>query len=104
MLDAADKRKLPTAVCSVYNPRYPDLLRRRVSAVALSVVNDVITRQAFSRRFTLIDLRVILADDADFSNPIEPSAQGGMKLARAIHHFASAQPPSRHIADPYRRI
>ena len=92
MLNAADRRKLPTAVCSVYDPRFPDLLRRRVSALALSVINDVITREAFSRQFTLIDLRVMFADDADFANPIEPSVQGGMKLARAIHRFAFAQP------------
>jgi hypothetical protein len=92
MLDVADRRKLPTAVCSIYDPRFPDPLRRRLSAVALSEINDVITREAFSRRLTLIDLRVMFADDMDFANPIEPSVQGGMKLARAIHRFASAQP------------
>jgi GDSL-like Lipase/Acylhydrolase family len=92
LLDAVQRRKLPTAVCSVYEPRFPDPLRRRVSAVALSVINDVITREAFSRGFTLLDLRVMFADDQDFANPIEPSVQGGMKLARAIHRFASAQP------------
>jgi hypothetical protein len=92
MLDAAEKRKLPTAVCTVYDPRFPEPLRRRVSTLALSVINDVITREAFSRRFTLIDLRVMFYEDQDFANPIEPSIQGGMKLARAIHRFASAQP------------
>jgi hypothetical protein len=92
MLKAADSRKLPTAVCSVYDPRFPDPLRRRVSALALSVINDVITREAFRYQFTLIDLRVMFANDADFANPIEPSVQGGMKLARAIHHFVSDRP------------
>jgi hypothetical protein len=91
MLDAVQRRKLPTAICSVYDPRFPDPLRRRVSALALSVINDVITRETFSRQFTLIDLRVMFADDKDFANPIEPSVQGGMKLAWAIHHFVSAQ-------------
>jgi hypothetical protein len=60
--------------------------------VSGNVINDVITREALSRGFTLIDLRVMFADDNDFANPIEPSVQGGMKLARAIHRFASAQP------------
>jgi hypothetical protein len=63
-----------------------------VGALALSVINDVITRAAFSRQFTLIDLRVMFADDTDSANPIEPSVQGGMKLARAIHRFVFAQP------------
>jgi hypothetical protein len=92
MLDAAEIQKLPTAVCSVYDPRFPEPLRRRESALALSVINGVITREAFSRHFTLIDLRVMFDDDKDFANPIEPSAQGGMKLARAIYHFAFARP------------
>jgi hypothetical protein len=92
VLDAISTRKLTTALCSVYDPRFPDPLRRRVSALALSVINDVITREAFSRQFTLIDLRLIFADEGDFANPIEPSVQGGMKLARAIHRFASGHP------------
>jgi GDSL-like Lipase/Acylhydrolase family len=92
MLNAAGSHKLPTAVCSIYDPCFPDPLRRRVSALALSVINDVITREAFRRQLTLIDLRVMFANDADFANPIEPSVQGGMKLARAIHHFVSDRP------------
>jgi hypothetical protein len=92
MLGAAQGCKLPTAVCSVYEPRFPDTFDRRVSALALSVINDVITREAFSRQLTLIDLRVMFTNDSDFANPIEPSVQGGMKLAHGIYHFASAQP------------
>ncbi len=52
-------------------------------------INDVVTREAFSRNLSLIDLRVMFDADEDFANPIEPSVQGGMKLARAIHRFAS---------------
>ena len=92
MLEVAQGCKLPTAVCSVYEPRFPDTFDRRVSALALSVINDVITREAFSRQFTLIDLHVMFTNDSDFANPIEPSVQGGMKLALGIYHFASAQP------------
>jgi hypothetical protein len=96
MLNAAGWRKLPTALSSVYDPRVPDPLRRRVSALALSVINDVITREAFRRQLTLIDLRLMFANDADFANPIEPPAKGGMKLARAIHHFVSDRPQSSY--------
>jgi hypothetical protein len=92
MLDAVEQRNLPTAVCSVYDPRFPEPLRRRISAVALSVINDVITREVFSRRFALLDLRVMFNDADDFANPIEPSEKGGMKLARGIWGFASALP------------
>jgi hypothetical protein len=89
MLDAALKRNLPAVMCTVYDPRFPERDRRRLGALALSVINDVITRAAFSRGTDLIDLRLLFDDDADFANAIEPSVKGGMKLARAIHGFAS---------------
>jgi hypothetical protein len=73
----------------VYDPRYPDPLERRISSLGLSVINDVVTREAFSRNLFLIDLRVMFDADEDFANPIEPSVQGGLKLAHAIHRFAS---------------
>jgi hypothetical protein len=92
LLEAMAARKLPSAVCSIYGPRYPDPVRRRVGALALSIINDVITREAFARQFTVIDLRVIFNDDADFANPIEPSVQGGMKLARGVQRFVALKP------------
>jgi hypothetical protein len=52
----------------------------------------VITREAFSRQFTLIDLRLMFNDDGDFANSIEPSVQGGTKLARGIQCFVLRQP------------
>jgi hypothetical protein len=81
-------RKLPVAVCSIYDPRYPDLIRRRLATTALAVLNDVIMREAFDHRLTLIDLRLICNEDADFANPIEPSVLGGRKIARAVAEFA----------------
>jgi hypothetical protein len=88
MLYAAMSRKLPTAVCTIYDPRFADPLRRRLSSLALSIINDVITREVFASGGTLLDLRLMFDMDEDFANAIEPSAQGGMKLAHAIHRFA----------------
>jgi len=90
LLNAVAQLKLPTAVCSIYDPRLPDPARRRIGALALSVINDVITREAFAHQFTLIDLRIMFNDDRDFANPIEPSASGGMKLAQGIRRFAAS--------------
>jgi lysophospholipase L1-like esterase len=84
MLDKVLERRLPLAVCTVYDPRYPDPIRRRLSTLALGVVNDAILREAFLRNLPLFDLRLICADDTDFANPIEPSARGGQKIANAI--------------------
>ncbi len=90
MLDFVLDRKLPTAVCTIYDPRFPDAHLRRIATAALSVFNDVITREAFARHIALIDLRLICANDEDFANPIEPSIQGGEKIARAVLAFVRA--------------
>jgi GDSL-like Lipase/Acylhydrolase family len=94
MLDAVLDRGLPTAVCTIYDPRFPDSARQRVAAAALPLFNDVITREAFGRGLPLVDLRLVCSDDADYANPVEPSARGGAKIASAVaalvtgHDFA----------------
>jgi hypothetical protein len=88
MLDLVLNRKLPTAICTIYDPRFADPDLRRIASAALTVFNDIITREAFARHLVLIDLRLICANDEDFANPIEPSVQGGEKIACAIVEFA----------------
>ncbi|MFS0698368.1 hypothetical protein AB6N24_00160 [Cellulomonas sp. 179-A 4D5 NHS] len=51
---------------------------------ALALFNDVLTRAAYARGVAVLDLRLVCAEDADFANPIEPSAHGGRKIARTI--------------------
>jgi GDSL-like Lipase/Acylhydrolase family len=89
MLSQVVEKKLPTAVCTIYEARFPDADLRRRGETALTLLNDCITREAFARELTLIDLRLICDSDADFANPIEPSVEGGAKIARAIAKFAT---------------
>lgn len=84
MLDLVTGYRLPTAVCTIYDTRFPNAQERRQVVAALSVFNDVITREAFSRKLALIDLRLICSENDDYANPIEPSAKGGEKIAHAI--------------------
>jgi lysophospholipase L1-like esterase len=97
MIEAVLRLNLPTAICTIYDPRYPDPIQRRVATTALAVLNDCILREAASRGLPLIDLRVVCNEDADFANPIEPSVQGGAKIATAIaslvtqHDFGSGR-------------
>jgi len=62
----------------------------------LSLFNDSITRAAFSSGTPVIDLRLICSEDADYANPIEPSSQGGRKIARAIATLVRAGHPNPH--------
>jgi hypothetical protein len=84
MLDKVLDRRLPTALCTIYDARFPDPQEQRLVVTALSIFNDVITREAFTRRLPLIDLRLICNDPDDYANPIEPSAKGGDKIAGVI--------------------
>jgi hypothetical protein len=93
MLKDVLARNIATAVCTIYEPRYADPQHRRIAATALSLLNDAITREVFMGA-TLIDLRLICNDDDDFATPIEPSARGGAKIARAIAAFAQGRAPS----------
>jgi hypothetical protein len=97
MLDLVAARALPTAVCTIYEPRFPDPGLRQAAITALSLLNDQISREAFSRGLALIDLRLVCDRDEDFANPIEPSAHGGAKIARAILNFVSGAAPSAAV-------
>jgi hypothetical protein len=96
MLDLVTGYRLPTAVCTIYDTRFPNPEERRQVVAALSIFNDVITREAFSRKLTLIDLRLICSDHDDYANPIEPSAKGGDKIATAIAQVVMSDAVSAH--------
>nr|MDQ3805188.1 SGNH/GDSL hydrolase family protein [Acidobacteriota bacterium] len=88
------RTRLPAAVCTVYYPRFPDPVLQRLAVTALAHFNDAIVRAATASGLPLLDLRLVCDSDADYANPIEPSARGGEKIARAIarlvaeHDFA----------------
>jgi hypothetical protein len=98
MVDQVLQRRLPVAVCTIYEARFPEPVTRRLAATALTALNDAITREAFARGIDCIDLRILCDDDRDFANPIEPSVHGGAKIAKAILQFATS------IAAPYPRV
>ena len=84
MLNAVLAYGLPTAICTIYYPRFPDPDLQKIAVTALTVFNDCIIRAAFIHRIPLLDLRLICTEEGDYADPIEPSAQGGEKIASAI--------------------
>jgi len=89
MLPEVLSHGIPTAVCTIYYPNFPDAVLRRLAITALTVFNDCIIREAFAAGIPLIDLRLVCSEDADYANPIEPSDKGGEKIARAIARLVS---------------
>lgn len=84
MLEAVLRRNLPVTVCTVYDPSFPDEVTQRLAVTALSVFNDVILRRAFAAGLPVIDLRLVCNHPDDYANPIEPSVQGGRKIAATL--------------------
>ena len=74
---------LPFAVCTIYDANF-DAQTAPLVQTALAQFNDAILRNAIAVRAPVIDLRAVCVDTADYANEIEPSAQGGAKIARAI--------------------
>jgi GDSL-like lipase/acylhydrolase family protein len=84
--------ELPPAICTIYYPHFPDASLQKVAVAALMVFNDCIVRAAFAYGLPLLDLRLICTEEADYANPIEPSALGGEKIARAIVEYVEQRP------------
>jgi lysophospholipase L1-like esterase len=73
----------PTTICTIYNGNLSGQ-EGAAARVALTAFNDVILRVAFEWHLPVIDLRLVCTEPADYANTIEPSIQGGEKIARAI--------------------
>jgi lysophospholipase L1-like esterase len=84
MLRTVLAKKLPTALCTIYFPSFPDEQIQRIAVAALAAFNDAIIRQAILNNLPLLDLRLICSEKSDYANPIEPSDTGGGKIARKI--------------------
>jgi hypothetical protein len=63
----------------------------------------VITRAAFTHDLPLLDLRLLCNEDADYANPIEPSVQGGRKIAGAIAALVTGHDPGQKRSTVFAR-
>jgi hypothetical protein len=89
--------QLPTTICTIYNGALQGP-EARLARIALMTFNDVVLRTAFDFGLDVIDLRAVCSEACDYANPIEPSGEGGRKIARAIAGMLSvvkSSAPSR---------
>lgn len=103
MLRAVLEHGRPTALCTIYYPRFPDPVVQRLAVTALTVFNDAIQRAAFEVGVPLLDLRLICDEDADYANPIEPSSRGGARIADAIVRVVTEYDFSRGRTEVFTR-
>ncbi len=90
VLSELRRRNLPLTACTIYEGSFPDARMQRLASTALTVFNDAILRTAVRAGLQVIDLRLICCEPGDYANPIEPSVQGGAKIARAIARAVGA--------------
>lgn len=70
-------------VCTIYWGNFePDFAR--VARIAIAPFDDAIIRAAVEFGLTVVELRLVCDSAADYANPIEPSSQGGEKIAAAL--------------------
>ena len=84
MLNALLALRLPLALCTVYDPHFPDPLMQRLTTTALNIFNDCILREAITHGLPVLDLRLICTEAEDYANEIEPGIPGGKKIAAGI--------------------
>ena len=104
MLSNVTEYRLKTTLCTIYNPCFdhssldriismlptnPNVEKLQKRAMtALPIFNNVIFQEAFNFGLPVMDLRLIFSSDDDYANPIEPSAVGGMKMAKIIKEIS----------------
>lgn len=88
LLSELGRRRLPLTACTIYDS-VPGL--DEAEKVGLSAINGLILRLAFAAGVDLLDLRLLCQEPDDYADcsPIEPSSQGGEKIASAIDRLTA---------------
>lgn len=82
-LSAVSGRQLPLIVCTIYD-QIPGLTKELQTALA--PFNEFILKESVVRKLSVLDLRCVCTEPEDYSDksPIEPSSQGGKKIAEGL--------------------
>ena len=88
----------PVTACTIYEGNLEPTLQPAARA-ALAIFNDAIQRAAHAAAVPLIELRDVCTTPGDYANPIEPSVQGGAKIAAAIRRQLLGPARVGHVGD-----
>lgn len=96
---AALSTRLPTLVCTMYPPRYPDWEQQQAACAALAVFNDRILKSAVAAGFAIADLRQLGRVPEMYASPTQLSVAGLQRVAeiirRALDVISSESPRSQ---------
>ncbi len=95
LLNALKGKQRQVLVFTIYDPAFAqfgsETKEQKAAEAGLSIFNDVIQREALSHGCDILEIRTLFNDPADYANPIEPSAQGGEKLAIEIEKWVRSR-------------
>lgn len=97
VLERVHRHGLPLLACTVYEGNLGGSLQKRAMG-AIAAFNDRIQRAALRHGVPVLELRELTREPGDYANPIEPSVQGGEKIARAIAAWAMRTPRAERAA------
>jgi hypothetical protein len=104
LLDCLVLTGRPVLVLTVYNPCFQgrgfDAAYQQAAESAVSIINDVIQQEGRRRSFDVLELRRLFNDEADYANPIEPSAIGEAKLAKCMSDWVGTAEGTRPFGHP----
>jgi hypothetical protein len=84
LIEAALASRLPTLICAMWQPRYPEPVRQRAASAALALFNDRIFRRAIEARISIVDLRRVCSEPGDYADHTLLSKAGLQKAANAV--------------------
>jgi len=84
MIAAAQETGLPTLVCTLVPARYTKPAQHRIASTALAIFNDRIMRRAVAARLSIVELRLVCNEDADYASATLLSRAGVRKAANVI--------------------
>jgi hypothetical protein len=75
---------LPLTIATIYAGWFENEISRKKVNSALCIFDDVIYRIGFRYGLLVLDLREICYEEAHFTQTIEPSAEGGRRIAMVL--------------------
>ena len=91
-----NKIQSPALCFTIYNPAFHHYDEtefmspyQEACEVTVNIFNDIIQRLILKKGFEVLELRALFTEKNDYANSIEPSHQGGEKIAKFITNWLS---------------
>ena len=100
LIGVARRARLPTVICTMYQPRYSEPVQQRAASAALAIFNDRIITLAVEAGISIVDYRSVCSEPGDFGEKGLLSRAGLSKVAQAIWralHEAARRGPGTEI-------